>query len=198
MEHNADVAETSNIFATAQRVDESKQRIDILQGQLDDEKNAIIPLMQKLATMIANMYAPTDRQEDRHANIFAEEMVKNDDLIKRLQVLLKTVKARRFALYKRLQEINNQNVHLDKRKMFNPEKNLKISAQRSYDWSKARGRNADEARTRATAAALSLAKSTYPEMLVDGELPDVILDYIKHSYENYDHNEAEQEMEAAG
>lgn len=69
-------------------------------------------------------------------------------------------------LYQRFDELNVEVTIKDKRKVFNGPRNLKISANRSYQWAKRAGCDADQARQRAIAATEEAARDLYKQFLI--------------------------------
>jgi hypothetical protein len=112
--------------------------------------------------------------------------------IKVLQGDIEVKNARLHMLYKRYQAlqddfrsgmgIGGDAEPIDRRKAFNPEKNLKISAIRAYGWAKKAKRSADEAKLRVTERTLLAAKSKYSMT----KLPDAVVEYINHWHKHYD------------
>ena len=96
----------------------------------------------------------------------------------------------------------------DKRKTFNPARNLKISANRSYQWARRAGCTADEARERAIVATIESAKVQEKEHMLgklllrlskklptpstDVTLPVDVTSYIELKHSEYNMTEAEK------
>lgn len=103
-----------------------------------------------------------------------------------------TAKADRIGKKPPAGEADKRGGWIGDRRNFNPIRNLKISAKRAYDWSKQRGRTADEAKQRAFDAAMKSAKKRYrgaaevQPFLDSNTLPPAILDYIETWFKNYD------------
>jgi len=74
----------------------------------------------------------------------------------------------------------------DGRKTLNPNKNLKISAVRTYGWAKDVGRSAEEARQRVIEVVESTVRGKYAFNFPDGKIPADVHEYIQYMYENYD------------
>jgi hypothetical protein len=72
--------------------------------------------------------------------------------------------------------------YVDRRSIPNPEKNLKISVRRSFEWSKRSGRSADEARTQAVAIVEKSAKT-----LGFKRIPVKVVEYIHAMANTYGH-----------
>ena len=113
-----------------------------------------------------------------------------------------------IRLYQRYVELNGKGVE-DKRKTFNPHRDLKISANRSYGWARRAGCDADMARDRAIAATIERAKEQEKEHILgklllrlskklstpatsDGTLPAPVMSYIDLLYSEYNLTTAEK------
>lgn len=90
-----------------------------------------------------------------------------------------------FDLYRRYHELTNTVDVEDKRLAFNPSRNLKVTANRSFGWARKAGCNAKEAYDRALAATWKSARNSYPASIVDGKLPDDVMAYIEKEYVEY-------------
>lgn len=128
--------------------------------------------------------------------------------VAQLQTELDAEKARMMELYRRYQIILNRDFNAlgfsvpqqkqDKRALFNPMKNLKISAKRSYDWSRRNGRDAEQAREMAAEAALRAGEKKYKALLDNGKLPKEIIEYVDYWYKHYDEIELTEFTAAVG
>jgi hypothetical protein len=114
-----------------------------------------------------------------------------------------------IRLYQRYNELNKPE-SVDKRKKFNPIRDLKISANRSYQWARRAGCDANEARDRAIAATKeSLEKNREDESILwklllrlrkkfpavavsETTIPDSVMEYINLLYSQYDLTEVEK------
>jgi hypothetical protein len=88
-------------------------------------------------------------------------------------------------LFHRFHELNGTTEQEDKRKKCNPLRDLKISANRAYQWARRAGCNAEEARDRAIAATLTAAETRYPSLVENGSLPPSVMSYIEIGYNQY-------------
>jgi hypothetical protein len=100
-------------------------------------------------------------------------------------VAIKKEEGRFMRLYHRFHELNGLTVSGDKRKQCNPIRDLKISANRAYQWARRAGCNADEARERAIAATMTAAETRYPSLIENGSLPLSVMAYIDKGYSEY-------------
>ena len=106
---------------------------------------------------------------------------------------MKEEETRFTRLLHRFHQLNGTSEDEDKRKKCNPIRDLKISANRAYQWARRAGCNAEEARDRAIAATLTAAESRYPSLLTPTEvegvmvsvLPPSVLAYIQNAYNEY-------------
>jgi hypothetical protein len=98
---------------------------------------------------------------------------------------IKDAEGRILRLYHRFHELNATTEKEDKRKKCNPLRDLKISANRAYQWARRAGCNADEARDRAIAATMNAAQSRYPSLVESGSLPLSVMAYIDLGYQEY-------------
>ena len=121
--------------------------------------------------------------EEHPENVMTLEEVTN--------ALLET-EARFMRLYRRFHELNGTTDTDDKRSQFNPIRNLKIAAFRSYEWAKGEKCDAAEARDRAIAAAFKRAQEFYPACIADGALPAGVMAYIDLTYSEYNMTEEEK------
>lgn len=78
--------------------------------------------------------------------------------------------------------LGTETVPTDGRKIYNPEKNLKISAIRAYGWAKKAKRNADDAKVRVLERTMDSARKKYGMT----KLPDSVVDYINEWHAKYD------------
>jgi len=94
--------------------------------------------------------------------------------------------ARLSRLFERFCELDGSASEMDKRTQFNPIRNLKISANRAYQWAKRAGCDAEEARKRAVYATLDAAAEKCPSLLEDGRtLPTEVTEYIEKMFREY-------------
>jgi hypothetical protein len=98
---------------------------------------------------------------------------------------IKDEESRFLRLYHRFHELNGTTEKEDKRKACNPLRDLKISANRAYQWARRAGCTADEARERAIAATETAAKTRYPSLVENGSLPLSVMAYIDKAYTQY-------------
>lgn len=103
-----------------------------------------------------------------------------------------------IRLYKRYNELNGVLTGEDKRKTFNPIRDLKISASRAYQWARRAGCNADEAHERAIVATIESSKLKFPGTIFNADvaentfLPGPVIAYIDQLYAEYNLNEGQK------
>ena len=119
---------------------------------------------------------------------FIETTMTLDEVIAAIQ----ETEQRFMRLYQRFHALNNTTEVQDKRLVFNPSRNLKIAANRSYQWARRAGCDADEARKRALAATFKSAHDYYPQSIADGILPIDVLGYINLLYSEYNMTETQK------
>jgi hypothetical protein len=83
---------------------------------------------------------------------------------------------------------------LYKRYRFKPSRNLKVAANRSYQWARRANCTAAEARERALAATWTSARTKYPASIVDGSLPEDVLAFIEKEYTQYNLSDDERRL----
>lgn len=79
-------------------------------------------------------------------------------------------------LYLRFKELESSVT--DGRKFINPIRNIKITVNKSYSTARRSGSSPEEAAIKAGISALKSATKFYPNVLIDGNLPSVIQNYI--------------------
>ena len=99
-----------------------------------------------------------------------------------------------YGLYKRYHELTNTEEVEDNRLSFKPSRNLKVAANRSYQWARRAGCDAEIARERALAATWTSARTKYPASIVDGELPADVLAFIEKEFAEYNLSEDERRL----
>lgn len=119
---------------------------------------------------------------------FPETTMTLDEVI----VAIQETEQRFMRLYQRFNALNNTTEVEDKRLVFNPSRNLKIAANRSYQWARRAGCDADEARERALAATVKSAHDYYPQSIVEGILPMDVLGYIDLLHSEYNMTEVQK------
>jgi hypothetical protein len=99
-----------------------------------------------------------------------------------------------YDLYKRYHELTNTEEVEDNRLSFKPSRNLKVAANRSYQWARRANCTAAEARERALAATWTSARTKYPASIVDGSLPEDVLAFIEKEYTQYNLSDDERRL----
>ena len=129
--------------------------------------------------------------------------------LEEIEVSMVEIEQRFIRLYQRYCELNKtKDSKEDKRKQFNPIRDMKISVSRAYQWAHRAGCDADAARDRViTAINQSLKNNREEESILwklilrlrknfettsDSTIPDSVMNYINQLYIQYDLTEAEK------
>jgi hypothetical protein len=128
--------------------------------------------------------------------------------LEEVEAAMVEMEQRFIRLYQRFCELS-KTTEADKRKQYNPNRDLKISASRSNQWAHRAGCNADEARNRVIAATKeSLGKNReeesilwklllrlrkqFPTSPISDAIPDSVMSYIDLLHSQYNLTEAEK------
>jgi hypothetical protein len=122
-------------------------------------------------------------------DVFPESTMTLEEVV----TAIKDGETRFVRLYQRFHDLNGTIQQEDKRKKCNPLRDLKISANRAYQWARRAGCNAEEALDRATAATFAAAEARYPSLITSSEkdgvtvqtLPLSVMAYIQKGYNEY-------------
>ena len=142
------------------------------------------------------MLAMVVNGEEVEAMSFAklvQDMTEIERTVVRLEFDLRLAKHQQAAFHDRFEEIQRTDpvlasmgiglAKIDKRKKFNPIKNLRISAAKAFTWARSSGREPWEAQERARVAVLKLARKKFLDH-PDIE-PFLRIDILPPSVENY-------------